>query len=147
MSDQNQAALTLLHTYSLVTHITIQTSPPSISFINLVSGSDSAASSSSFFFLSSSHKSNLTLLSGFQLLSGTFLRAVAQNIPLCRNLRRHLAQIVQDRGRGHNDNAQIYSSSSAQTVTSTKRRKQLMQGPDTQRARAKARHQSCNTWR
>ena len=64
MSDQNQAASTLLHTYSLVTHITFQTSPPSISFINLVSGLDSAVGSSSFFFLSSSPKSNLTLLSG-----------------------------------------------------------------------------------
>ena len=66
------------------------------------------------------HPNPTSLCCRFQLVSGTFLRAVAQNIPLCRNLRRHLAQIVQDRRRRHNDNAQMYSSSSAQTVTSTK---------------------------
>ena len=120
MSDQNQDSINTV-THSLTGSLTLPSKPRRQIYHSSTSSVDRIRllvleASSSFL----RHPNPTSLCCRDQLLSGTFLRAVAQKIPLCRNLRRHLAQIVQDRRRRHNDNAQMYSSSSAQSVTSTK---------------------------
>ena len=133
MSDQNQAA-SLQHTYSLVTH-TIQTLPPSISFINLVSGLDSAVSSSSFFFLSSSPRSNLTLFVDFSLFPVHFfelLHRIFHCVGISGNIWRKLSKI------GEEDTTTMLRCTLHRQLKlsqAQKRRKQLMQGPDTTRTR------------
>ena len=134
MSDQNQAALTLLHTHSLghshhllnlVAKCIIYQSRQWIGFgcklFNLLLP----------FFVTQIQPHFVVGISFFPVHFFELVHRIFRCVGISGDILRKLSKI------GEEDTTTMLrknSSSSAQTVTSTKRRKQLMQGPDTQRA-------------